>query len=608
MTLWWVVHSTERHIGYDKNAQPVQVLPRPVTKFTNAVIDLAMSVCTFLCWLASPNDTKFLCFIRTRCSQPYWFLDMSNAFGTTDTVESSTFLPLHSQHCPHCIHSFPMQAFPSGIQPYRPPQSIKDACISKITCCDETFSALSSNGEVFTFSAAPSSNADTSSADGRAAVTVFKPQRVWALRKKFSAVKDVALGSDGSIIICTESGHVYVRTRNAKSSTGRTFKFERIPYLQRVTQVCANSTGAFGALRIDYKLKPIEVTGNMIAQDLKTVQPYLQLYRKPERRDLTSIARSEADDRRGMMAKSIDEFDDEAEDLNISHDIDSALELFEVLAGEQRMRKAGGGSFNYDGVRLPHDADTMIHLQSGAAVPVHRVILAARSRVLEELLSGSKQLADTQSKLSMKLMPARPGPGLGVSKLTRLSISGCHALSTLIFLRYLYSDELLALWDPRVGTVVEKQLRKLDVTPPQVKVELQAFSRLLDLPHLATALESPVKREPAPSMRQDLQRLFDLAQLPIARSLPLAPDVIIQLADKDVYTHSVILRGRTPLFASFFDLEDWTLKRWGPDGTIMLNMKHMKWHTLRFVLGFLCYGADKEMFQTLGMCLSSQRN
>jgi len=46
MTLWWIVHSMERRKGYDKNAQPVQVLPRPVTKFTNTVIDLAMSVCT----------------------------------------------------------------------------------------------------------------------------------------------------------------------------------------------------------------------------------------------------------------------------------------------------------------------------------------------------------------------------------------------------------------------------------------------------------------------------------------------------------------------------------------------------------------------------------
>ena len=30
--------------GYDKSAQPVQVFPRPVTKFSNIVIDISMTV------------------------------------------------------------------------------------------------------------------------------------------------------------------------------------------------------------------------------------------------------------------------------------------------------------------------------------------------------------------------------------------------------------------------------------------------------------------------------------------------------------------------------------------------------------------------------------
>lgn len=82
------------------------------------------------------------------------------------------------------LPSFPIHAFPTGIEPYRPPQSIRDSQISKIICCDDSFAALSSNGEVFTFSA-PSSGLDSTSGEARA----FKPQRVWALRKKFSAVK-----------------------------------------------------------------------------------------------------------------------------------------------------------------------------------------------------------------------------------------------------------------------------------------------------------------------------------------------------------------------------------------------------------------------------------
>jgi hypothetical protein len=94
------------------------------------------------------------------------------------------------------LPSFPTQDFPSEIQPYRPPQAIKDAHMSKITSCDDVFAALSSNGEVFSFSVPnlgstmeglSSSLPSSESRVGGGAL--FKPQRVWALRKKFSAVK-----------------------------------------------------------------------------------------------------------------------------------------------------------------------------------------------------------------------------------------------------------------------------------------------------------------------------------------------------------------------------------------------------------------------------------
>lgn len=85
-------------------------------------------------------------------------------------------------------------------------------------------------------------------------------------------------------------------------------------------------------------------------------------------------------------------FDDKPEDASIENDIDSVLELTKALEGEQRVRKAGGGNLNYSGVRLPHGADAVVHVQSGATFPVHRVILASRSQVLEGVLSESKVL------------------------------------------------------------------------------------------------------------------------------------------------------------------------------------------------------------------------
>jgi hypothetical protein len=83
--------------------------------------------------------------------------------------------------------SFPTHTFPSEIHVYRPPQAVKDAHIVKITNCDDTFAALTSNGELFVFSVPKAGEADESVSSGKERMSI-KPQRVWALRKQFSAV------------------------------------------------------------------------------------------------------------------------------------------------------------------------------------------------------------------------------------------------------------------------------------------------------------------------------------------------------------------------------------------------------------------------------------
>ena len=568
-----------------------------------------------------------------------------------------------------------MHAFPSGIQPYRPPQSVKDSHISKITSCDETIAALSSNGEVFTFSAPPPPNQSTSSHAESSSVelqnrstkpAVFKPQRVWALRKKFSSVKDVALGSDGSIIVCTESGHVFLRTRNAivsssannnngsksgMAASGKISKFQRVPFLQRVTRVCANSTGAYGALRVDWEPSPIDLTCDGIDMTLKDVQPYLEFYRgevEPQAGIAMEIpstgmrAQRRSFDEDQVLSSSLLSHDDDIEDdTAVQEDITGILELCRILRCEQHMRKAGGGSVQYhreDGkpVPLPNGADTMVYVQPyGVVFPVHRFVLAARSDVFNSLFSGLKAEQKIEKlkvgekgvgnqekgkgkedgpslRVNLRLLPSKPGSGNGILKLTRLSVDGCHPLTILIFFWYIYSDELLAIWDRRVGGAgaVEKNLVKLEISPARVKQELQALAAALHLPSLSTALEPPVKRAPSPSMRRDMGKVFELVQhkgreaqgvleaKPL--SSPLIPDVVLELADKDVYCHSVILRARSPFFASFFVLEDWTVKRWNAEGMIRVNMRHLSWHAMQFVLRFMCCGDGIEMFHTLG--------
>ncbi|KAJ7766843.1 hypothetical protein B0H16DRAFT_1522600 [Mycena metata] len=529
-------------LGYDKAAQPNQVIPRKVAKIVRPVMAIALT------------DHAMACLLDTQDVVCLW----------NDRLIKIIF---------------PVHAFPSEIQPYRPPQAmkLKDAHIAKITSCEDTIAALSSNGELFTFSVPDPGESDVGRGQG------FKPQRVWALRKQFSAVRDVALGADGSIIICTESGHVFVRSRSGKTGQGggaassKTFKFQRVPFIQRVTQVCANSTGAFGALRVDFRPEPIRIEGNTLAEDLAALQPYIA---PPPVAHLKDESAPVAESPKWVYAA--DEGED-AEDTGIEADFKRIWRLCRLLKPDAPLPVRCG-------------ADLTVHVNA-SAFPAHKIILAARSRILCGVLEGSP-LRDAESRITIKAA-STSGPVR-----TRLDIKGCAPITVLVLLEYLYSDDLLAIWDRRLGSALQHELHTYKIKPAQVKLELQALARVLELPLLGQALESPAKRVPLPSMVRDMEQLF-LAVQPGANAKsdaaksPLAPDVVLQLADREVYCHSAILRARCPIFTSFFDEGDWTAKRWDANGMIKINLRHMRWHVMEYVLKYMCCGGDAEIFGKL---------
>ena len=88
-----------------------------------------------------------------------------------------------------CVSSFPAHAFPSDIiTVYRPPQAVRAPAITKLVCCDDLFAALTSNGEVFTFSV-PTSTEGEGRVHAGGSRALVKPQRAWALRRQFSSVR-----------------------------------------------------------------------------------------------------------------------------------------------------------------------------------------------------------------------------------------------------------------------------------------------------------------------------------------------------------------------------------------------------------------------------------
>ena len=421
-----------------------------------------------------------------------------------------------------------------------------------------------------------------------------------SINPSWNVLKDVALGVDGSIVVCTESGHVFVRSRNLKAGQGssaKTFKFQRISSIQRITQVCANATGAFAALRSDWHPEEVQVAGNRLSQDLSTVQPVSKLVAPDEPPIGTLFGTSGAPLNPPMDLE--EGSDEEEEDAAIQSDIKRLKSLTSVILQLKETRKGADSASGLDFNNMPYDADLIVHVQSkGIDLPAHRVILAARSSVLNQVLSEAKMIRDTKSSVAVQGRVAK-----GVSqKLARVTFMGCHPLTVLILLAYLYSDEPLPIWDHRVSHAVQRQLEQLKVRPAQLKAELQSLASLLELGALSDVLGAPVKRTPKPVLSENLQKLFSRNQSEgtgIRPRRPLAPDVVLQLAEREVYCHSVILRARSPFFAAFFDDKDWTANRWTPEGTIAVNLKYMKWRAVEPVLKFICTGGDREIFETV---------
>jgi inhibitor of Bruton tyrosine kinase len=64
---------------------------------------------------------------------------------------------------------------------YRPSQAARTITTARIFCNENTFATISSTGKIFTFSAPTPS-------PSRERLLPVQPQRVWALRKQWSAV------------------------------------------------------------------------------------------------------------------------------------------------------------------------------------------------------------------------------------------------------------------------------------------------------------------------------------------------------------------------------------------------------------------------------------
>ncbi|PVF97010.1 hypothetical protein CPB86DRAFT_761016 [Serendipita vermifera] len=553
-------------LGYEKTAQP-QVLPRLVACVSEPVLGVAMTDTTMLVLLQSHD---VLCLN----DGTYWKL------------------PFITQR--------PQRA-------YMPPSKEKTE-IRKVTASESSvgsFALVSKDGDVYLLNTdeahRPKKEAGKDGASRRPT-----PQLVWAVRKQFTAVKDVALGSDGSMILCTKSGHVFVRTRVLRaglSTTGsgllnppknaQLFKFHRIPNLQRIFRVCANSTGAFAALRLDAVPDKIPTTSQKSPDDFALTQPFWSILQS------LSVSGTKAGDGDRAREDVIEHAtplitptpdDEDSGDIDIAPDIRAAMDMcsFLQLAGNVRCSEVPKSQ----GPRLwVHLGADIVFRVGDFDIPVHQTMLSSRVPSLDSVLAGSQLQcfldSDRRRIFSLQAKTSNNRPQI-------ISVQGFSPITILLFCYFIYTDRVVAIWDRRVALAISDRFCHLGINTNMVAIELESLARSLQLETLASAAKSAGRVTPPPSLCKDLKQLLEKTKQPGYKG----NDVVLILEDRRVNVHSVVLRARSLYFSTFFNEESWTSRRVG-SGVIEVDLKQFKHRPMSYLLRYFYEDASAELFHDL---------
>ncbi|KAG8983522.1 hypothetical protein FRB90_005924, partial [Tulasnella sp. 427] len=560
-------------LGYSKISAPVQIQPRQVTPITTPVASAAIS-------------DSALCVLFVNGDVVCWVNDA------------------------HQKINFNFQPFPPEIKPSYSPSVVANSRyrrVEKIACCEETFAIISESGDVHSWNIS-AQESGAGAGGGHQSRTVVKPQRVWTASRQLMAAKDVALGSEGSLIICTEAGHAYVRvkatqaptTQHGTQSSLKPFKWSRVPVVHRVVKVAASPTGSFAVMTSDAEIREIEVGRRGLTEDVSSL---LGLTRPVGEGCNIPNADAFRDDASATLVG-----EDWGEDLpsSIEGDVSTTRRICEILSGEwtqgrttQTYAFPALDPIRWEFATANRGGDLLV-CTKGFSFLVHAAMLAARSDVVRRILQDGSRVSQATISIMTDLSTAVP----------RLQFAGCHPMALLLLIQYLYSDDVSAIWDFRVSIPTENAWRTLGVNPSIVKQELLTLSQLLKLPRLSKALEGVLKMAVQPQLDADMRALYlrpcHPTPAPPTIHEPGGPDLVLQLAEGvSVPCHSAVLRVRSAFFATLFDDPDWTFARRTEKGVVTVDLGHLEWKYIELVFRYVYCDEGEDMFNDVASIKSS---
>lgn len=475
---------------------------------------------------------------------------------------------------------FPLDSFGSSIASeaffVRHQRQTKHIC--RVTAGSNTICALTTYGEVFTVEvprhveSAPNKST-TNPAKARNALPT--PSKVWSIRKSHMAANDVAVGQDGSVILCTASGTVWKKEKraNIRSSMAglikpKDYKFVRVPNILGAVAVRSNCFGAFATIRKDCDVmrEQIVIGAPTLWADVFCLlafrkygevdsentldDPELRFWRPATKGPCPALIK------RALLTRTTAEEDF----LHISQ----ALEP---------LHKSGFDVW-------------VTSTNTKVRMPVHSLVLKARSKVLRKALA---EFADSYYFPIADCISIEYGSDGQI----QLLLQGADFLTLVNFVLYLYTDTLIDVW--------RYTSKALHLAPRYraVRTEIMKIATALDMRHLERAVR--VMDEPVRSLREDFEGGFHDSDL------FSDADVVIDLADgEERYAHSTMLKARCPFFEGLFGGHTggmWMANRQNigqeaPEAD-RVDLKHIDGDVFELVLRHIYADTAEELFDTI---------
>ncbi|KAF9569939.1 hypothetical protein EC968_002417 [Mortierella alpina] len=438
----------------------------------------------------------------------------------------------------------------------------------RISCSDNNFGALTAHGDIhvwsypevdsnITLGSLPASHSTTFSS----AASFEKPRRVWTFRGERTFAIDFALGHDGSLIVLTAGGHVYIGS-NKGNSIGRNVKWQSL--------------------------------GSDFEESLSQFHLYQNNEKNHGGRNETVIEEGDDDDDDGEGHKQAlsDPWRINAQgwqdvERSWDHDLFPLLDL--MIKEDTTTQSSVSGSHLFD-----------VEIQAGKrTLGAHRIILAARSRIFHRaFVKSPRSQSAVGSLVSIEPSSGRTGSATRILHTVSLKVEFTTAV---LLLQFLYSDRFDPFWDALDLAASYKQYAR------KVRQELYHLSLELALPTLQAALQYTFTHICSASLQENMEQIIQNPS-----RFDTLTDVRLLLNDgKWLDGHQVVLGHRSPFFnAMFVRTEEWIRARQGPralpDATkgerppiLEINMTHMDQESVALVMKHIYADCGPDMFNDI---------